>query len=236
MKFRWIELISLLIAGTCFVPGAQATTLDSYLRNRDGMSKFQAKSYYPAYQDFMKALDDDPLNPEIHLNIARTLEANEEFDKAEKAYRGVLQLLPGNSTRRFEALFNLAGVQAKLKKIPEALDTYQRALEMDPDSIEVKTNIELLWQQGQGEGDGDQGQGQKDDKDQKGRGEKEKDDQKDKPDQKNQKKNKPKPFESKQLSAEDVKKILDEIKNQEQSIRADENDKNVKQAQPEKDW
>lgn len=208
----------------------QATTLNSYLRNRDGLKKFEGKSYFPAYQDFTKALEDDPLNPEVQLNIARALEANEEFPKAEQAYKGILQMLPKDSPRRFETLFNLAGVQAKNKKIDEALDSYQAALEIEPESKEVKTNIEMLWQGGgEGEGDGQEGQDKKDDK---GKGKDPKDEQgpikKEKP--------QPKPFDSKELTPQDVKKILDEIKNQEQSIRADENDKGAKQAQPEKDW
>jgi Ca-activated chloride channel family protein len=229
LKCRWIKFLFLVFLGSASL--AQAATLNSYLRNRDGIKKFEEKSYFPSYQEFMKALEDDPLNPELHLNIARALEANEEFEKAEQAYRGALKILPKDSTRRFETLFNLAGVQAKNKKIELALDTYQLALEMDPDSVEVKTNIELLWQGGgEGEGDGEQSQ---DPKDQKGKGEGEQEDQKTPP---KKEKPQPKPFSSKELSPQDVKKILDEIKNQEQGIRADENDKGAKQAQPEKDW
>ena len=229
LKRHWIKffvLIFIFLNST-----VHATTLNSYLRNREGIKKFEEKSYFPSYQEFMKSLEDDPLNPNLHLNIARALEANEEFEKAEQAYRGALQLLPKDSTRRFETLFNLAGVQGKNKKIDLALDTYQLALEMDPDSVEVKTNIELLWQGG-GEGEGDSEQSQ-DPKDQKGKGEGEQEDQKTPP---KKEKPQPKPFNSKELSPQDVKKILDEIKNQEQGIRADENDKGAKQAQPEKDW
>jgi len=231
LKCRWINaLIPLWLFSSGAVHG---TTLNSYLRNREGLQKFEAKSYYPAYQNFMRALEDDPLNPEVHLNIARALEANEEFERAEQAYKGVLRLLPADSTRRFEALFNLAGVQAKQKKIPDALDSYQAALEMDPDSVEVKTNIELLWQQGEGEGEGGEGEDQKESKDNKGQGQQDKEDQK-QPAQKP--KPQPKPFSSKELTPQDVKKILDEIKNQEQSIRANETDKGAKEAPRDKDW
>lgn len=229
MKCRWINLILPLVV--CTSSQAGAATYDSYMRNRDGLKKFEAKSYFPAYQDFMKALEDDPLNPELHLNIARSLEANEEFGKAEQAYKSILRLLPADSPHKFEVLFNLAGVQAKGKKIDEALVSYQQALELSPESQEVKTNIELLWQGGgEGEGEGKEGQ---DPKDQKGKGQDDKEDQKSPP---KKDKPQPKPFDSKELSPQDVKKILDEIKNQEQSIRAEENDKGAKQAQPEKDW
>ncbi len=230
MKFQWISLI---LTGVIASATAGATTLESYLLNRDGVEKLQAKSYYPAFQDFAKALQEDPLNPELHLNIGLALEANEEFEKAEQAYKGALRLIPPNSTRRFEALFNLAGVQAKQRKIPEALQTYQAALEMDPDSKEVKTMIELLWQGGDGGGEGDS-QEEKQDGEGKGRP-KDPGDQSQQPQEKKQKQQ-PKPFNSQNLSPQDVKKILDEIKNQEQGIRAQEYDKGAKEAPRGKDW
>lgn len=208
-----------------------ATTYNSWSNTREGLKKFEEKSYRQAYQNFMSALEDDPLKAETHLNIARSLEANEEYGKAEKGYRSVLKFLPKDSPYRFQALFNLGGVLGKQKKIAEALEAYQAALEIDPDNIEVKNNIELLLAQGGGSGEGD---GEKSDKqDEKGKGQSQGQDQKN-PQQ--QKKNQPKPFESQELTPQDVKKILDELKNQEQAIRAQENDKNAKEGTRDKDW
>lgn len=230
LKFQWIKFI-FPIALLSSV-GAQATTVGSYLLNQEGIDKLKVKSYFPAYQDFVKALEDDPLNPELHLNIGLALEANEEFEKAEQAYQGALRLIPaGDTNRRFEALFNLAGVQAKNKKIDLALQSYQQALEINPESKEVKTNIELLWMGGSGEGEGesqdqkegDQGKGKPKDPGQQGQEPKEQ-------------KKQPKPFNSDNLTQQDVKKILDEIKNQEQGIRAQEYDKGAKEAPRGKDW
>lgn len=225
LKCLWIRAIAPFILLTLAAP-LGATTLNSYARTREGLSNFAKKSYYPAYQDFMKALDDDPLNPRVHLNIARALEGSEDFAKAEKAYKGVLAILPKDSQLRFEALFNMAGVQAKQKKIGEALQSYQAALEITPDSLEVKTNIELLWQ-GQGGGEGEGEDESKDDQ---------KKEQQGKDPQQQQPKKQPKQFNSQELTPQDVKKILDEIKNQEQSIRAQENDKGAKEAPRDKDW
>ncbi|MGZ6480267.1 MAG: tetratricopeptide repeat protein [Bdellovibrionales bacterium] len=220
--------------------GASATTVQSYWRNREALHKFNDKSFYPAYQGFLKALEEDPLNPELHMNLARTFEANEEWEKAEKGYKSALKLLPEGSELRFEALFNLGGVLGKQSKIDEALTAYQACLEMVPDSKEVKTNIELLFQ-----GGGGQGQSKNDDKkDQQGKDQQKKDgegqdkDQKKNPDQgdKQDQKKQAKPFESKELTPQDEKKILDEIKNQEQAIRAQEYERNAKEAPRGKDW
>jgi Ca-activated chloride channel homolog len=229
LKFLSTSFLILFASGA-----AHATTVDSYLLNSDGIDKLQAKSYYPAFQDFIKALQEDPLNPQLHMNLGLALELNEEFEKAEQAYKGALRLIPASDpSRRFQTLFNLAGVQSRNKKIDEALKTYQAALEIDPDSKEVKTNIELLWQGGGGDGEGE-GQEQKEgDGEGKGRP-------KDPGEQpqggQEQKKKQPKPFNSQNLTPQDVKKILDEIKNQEQGIRAQEYDKGAKEAPRGKDW
>ena len=221
----------MLLGCVVFSLQAAGTSVTAYNRNREGIGSFNRKNYFQAYQKFTKALEDDPLNPQIQLNLGRVFEENEQFDKAEQTYRAAVQLLPKDSTLRFEALFNWAGTLAKLKRIDEALMAYQMALEMDPDSIEVKTNIELLWQGGGGgEGDSkDKKEQSKDGKDkQHGQPEQPKDD-------KDQQK-KPKPFESQELSPEDMKRILDEIKNQEQNIRAQDYEKGAREMPKDKDW
>lgn len=222
---KFIGVTLLLISQT-----VSAASFESWQYNRSGLKKFQQKSFFPAYQDFLKALENDPFNPEVQLNIARTFEANEEWPKAEKAYRGALKIFNEKSQRRFEVLFNLAGVLGKQKRIDEALAAYQQALEIEPDSIEVKTNIELLWQSGGGGGSGDQQKPQDDKGDQQQQG------QNDQPQPDQQKKPQPKPFQSQDLSQDDVKRILDEIKNQEQGIRAQDYDKGSKEAPRAKDW
>ncbi len=234
MRFRSSK--NICITAVCLfalIEPVGATTVQSFFENREGLKKFSQKSYFPAYQSFMRALQSDPMNPSLHLNLGRALEANKEFEKAEKAYLSALSLLPEDSTLRFETLFNLAGVRADLKRIDDALATYQAALALDPDSLEVKTNIELLMK-GSGGGEGqeeNQEQQQQKDQNQKGnRGDKPQD----KPE--TQKKKQPKPFESQNLTPEDVKRILDEIKNQEQSIRASEYEKGAKDSAGSRDW
>jgi tetratricopeptide (TPR) repeat protein len=226
-------LTGILFLLFCGVP-AGATTVESYLHNRAALRQYGQKSYYPAYRDILQALESDPMNPVLHMNLGKIFEANEEYEKAEQAYQSALQLLPEGSQARFEALFNLGVAFGLDKKIDAALGAYQAALEIQPESKEVKTNIELLMQQ---QGGGGEGQDQQDDKE--GKNDKEQKDQKDqkpaKPDQPKPKP-KPKPFQSKELTPQDVKKILDEIKNQEQGIREKEYDNNSREAPRDKDW
>lgn len=125
-------------------------------------------------------------------------------------------------------------------QIEAALQNYQNALELRPDSVEVKTNIELLWQGGgQGKGKGE-GKDKKDDPNGKEKGEGEGKG-KDKRDQsKDQQYENSKPTKQKlgggSLTKEQIQAILEELKNQEQKIRAEENEQGLKEAPNGKDW
>lgn len=216
-------------------PAALAGTLESYKHNREGIKHLENKNFYGAYQEFIKALEDEPLSWQLQMNLGLALEANEEFDKAAQAYKGVLQIVPEKSEERFMALFNMGGALARSGKIDEALAAYQEALEIKPDSLEVKNNIELLWQGGQGKG-----KGKSDSKDQQqqnqGSNQQQREESLKNPQPDEKQKQQPKPFNSQDLSKEDVKRILDEIKNQEQSIRANEYQKGPKDSPKGKDW
>jgi hypothetical protein len=56
------------------------------------------------------------------------------------------------------------------------------------------------------------------------------------PNQQDQPEKKPKSFQSPDLSQDDVKRILDEIKNQEQNIRAQDYEKGAREMPRAKDW
>lgn len=183
---------------------------------------------------FLKALVSDPQQPELHLNYGVTLELTKEEEKSLKEYLLAAELSPKKSALQFSAFVNAARVWAKMKSIDKALEYYQRALAIVPESKEVKTNIELLWQQQQGQGEGEGGEGQEGDSSKDPQEPKEQD-QKDQG-QEPQKKPQPKPFKSKELTKEDVRRILEEIKNQEQKIREKVNQKNIKEPPREKDW
>ena len=223
---------------------AHAGDLGAYYYNREGVRALGRKDGVGAYRAFTRGLGEDPMNPALQLNLAATFEQNEEFEKAAAVYRGLLARLPKDEPRRFEVLFNLGNVLAAANNTPDAVASYQEALELKPDSIEVKTNLEMLFAGGKG-GDGKSSSQEKDEKqdkddkqDKRTNQQKREDAQKDqKPEKKDGDKPKPKPFNSDNLTAEDVKRILDEIKNQEQSIRAEEYDKNPKDTpRGGKDW
>ena len=212
--------------------------------NREGNKFLQGQSYAAAMDKYLEALRFDPFASELHLNLGLSFEGLQQAEKAMQSYKTAETLAQQelNNYVLFMARFNQAQLLGKAKKIDEALALYQKALEVVPTSNETKTNIELLTQNQQGQGGGGESKDQKDQQNQN-------QDQQDQKDQKDQEKKedqpkqvqqspkyKPRPFQGKELSEMDVKKILGELKQQEEKIRAEYNRKEMKEQPRDKDW
>ncbi len=208
--------------------------------------------YQPALDKYLSALAHDSFLPELHLNLGLAFEGLSAFEKAQQSYKQAefLAKQKGDLLEIFVARFNQAQLLGKGKKIDEALDKYQKALEIVPSSKEVKINIELLIQSQQksGKSEDKDSKDRKDSKDKdkngkdkqqkEGEGKDDKDSKDDRVDKKykDSAKYKPRPFDGKELNEGDVKKILGEIKQQESKIRAEYNRKELKERPRDKDW
>lgn len=230
---------ALVLILTLFVNQAFASDPYAVYYNDEALSRLKEENHYLSYKALLQALEADPLNPVLQYNLGVVFMANEEFLKAQKQFELSDQLSNApelDYLSRFAA--GIAATQAK--NIDKALEFYQSALEIKPDSEDVKKNIELLWQGGGGEGEDDQENDQQGDQQKQGdqgeKGDQEKDPKDGKDQGQQPSKNKPQPFKSKELTPDQVRKILEELKAQEQKIRAEEYGDKGKDAPNEKDW
>lgn len=243
MKLKMREVLSIFILLSICEAG-QAVAPQAVRENNSAIEELSQENNYKAYQRFIDALSIEPFNLAIRMNLGLAFELNKEEDKALKEYLAVDRANPPEAELQFAARFNAARILAKQGHIDQALNYYQKALEIDPESKEVKTNIELLWQaqqsqQGKGQQNQNQNQGGEGQNQQQSQNQ---DQQQDQPQpnpgsQQEQKSNQqPKPFDSRELTKDDVRKILEEIVNQEQQIRAKEYSKDHKEKARDKDW
>ena len=257
MKRLIYSFLVLAVTAGC---GEQNPHLKTLELNRDGNKQLKAQNLPAAADKYIEALRFNPFLPELHSNLGLTFEAQQQAEKAQQSYTeaGRLADLVKDPEMQFVSRFNQAQLLGKAKKVDEAIALYQEALDIIPSSKEAKTNIELLVQQQQGGGgkgqdqkdqqqggQGNQQQQNKDQKDKKDNKDNKNQDQKDQDQKDGEKKDKqyqgspkykPRPFNGKELSEGDVKKILGEIKQQEGKIRADYNRKEVKEQPRDKDW
>lgn len=217
------------------VSSAQAGQLKGVWLNNEGVSALTQEKATEAYNNFAQSLAEIPFSAEAHFNLGSSYFANKEYDKAIQEFDQAARLAEesGNKEVEFIARFN-AGVSAsEAKKIDEALDFYQKALDVQPDSLETKTNIELLTRSQSGDGGG--GENQQQQENQNGEGQQ----QQKQPKQVNpnqRERQQPKPFNSKEMSPQDVNRIVEELKRQEEQIRAKFQNEKMKSAPNEKDW
>tara|TARA_B110001454_G_C12723306_1_gene436405 strand:- start:17096 stop:17896 length:801 start_codon:yes stop_codon:yes gene_type:complete len=256
----------LSIVTAVLMAGCQFTDLRAIYYNNQTSKKIKEKSMDENQAGYLKALEIEPLLPAVHSNLGSTYDVLKDPERAMKLYKNAedfskteienLEKQPIHAqwersalyTTLFASLFNQGQLLARENKIDEALKKYQDALALNPTSIEVKTNIELLMQQkqggGQGEGDNKDNKDENKDKDGKGKGkgdskddDKDQDKQGDKPkDYTGSPKYKPRDFKG-ELTKENVSKIFGEISQQEKKMRAQFSKQNqTKESPRDKDW
>lgn len=213
----------------------EEASVQAFVNNGAGKSALAAGDLGLALSHWTTAVSYNPTEEKLHYNLGLGFQMLSRGPEAEGSYKVVLKSPQATLFEKFASEYNMGVMAQKNKNIEGALKHYQAALDYEPTSLETKINIELLISQGGGgggEGDdkkeGEQGQ---DPKDGDGKGED------DKP--KEYAPNKPqKPqFKSEQLSPSDVNKILGELKQQEQRIRAEFGKRNQAKEDPgDKDW
>ena len=78
--------------------------------------------------------------------MALTFQLSEKYPEALKEYSQIITKYPIDKVL-FNCYFNMAITLPCYKDIPNALESYQKALDVSPDNEMVKQNIELLLQQ-----------------------------------------------------------------------------------------
>lgn len=222
-------LLFLISAAAPAVGADLKSHTESVYLNDSGLAQLQQKNFASAQKLFLKAMALDRTNISARMNLALTFELAGDSEKARKEFLAITKdPLFQNRPELFFAYFNLGKLLGDAKDIEGALQAYQKALSFRPDSIEVKTNIELLVQEGGGGGSGSQ---QK--QDQSEQGDQQQDPQQDQNQNEPEKQKQESPQE---LSKNDIKKIFEELKNQEQKIRELEYGEGARKDSGGKDW
>lgn len=215
----------------------------SVSHNNKGVESFEKGDFESSFKDFSSALSRDATNPAYHFNLGNA------FDKQGDGAKGLAEMESvdgdpkASKELKFQAMFNAGNMAVQAKDFDKALSYYQRALGYFPQSAEAKWNIELALKEQQKSGGGggsDKDQKDKDKKDDKKEDGKDGDQQQQQQQRQESSKTKPtpRPYQGKDLNEQEVKAILEELKRQEESIRAKqfENKKPNKDSGHEKDW
>ena len=101
-----------------------------------------------AAQAYRDALRLDPAHVAAHMNLGAILQeqaevaasGTQQLDEAVSHFRAVRDLVPGNA----EAWMNLGYAMARQRRLDEALQCYDRSLELDPQLAEARFNRSMV--------------------------------------------------------------------------------------------
>ncbi len=188
--------------------------------------------YKEALEFYHAAETDLPESPELEYNMAGALhldgayeEAVERFDKAVNSPQIDVEQA---------AHYNLGNTKFRTEDFQGAIESYQKALELDSDDIDAKFNLELArrrlkdqmkqQEQQQDEQQDQKKQQQEQQQDQQKQDEQEPEKQEEQQeqqqqDQKQEEQQQPQPRDEKEMSKEDAERILNALKDDEQDIQ-----------------
>ncbi len=229
---KWLgRFFAFLIITFSLNSHAEFNSLKSWYHYRQALEALKTQKTDQAYSHLREVLKSEPESNEAVIALGVVFAQLKDNQKSSESFKSVDQTAKGFE-EQFLARFNEGVLWQAMSDTDRALAAYHKALEIKPDSRETKINIELLIQQQQEKDKSSQGEGgdQNDQKDKEN-----KDPQKD-PQKYEQPKPQPKKFKSQDLSESDMKKILSELKNQEQKIRSEFNKKESKERPNKNDW
>lgn len=136
MKLITIVFLSFFLMATALNDGRKAN------------SAFEQGNYAEAAELYQQAISQDPENPHLHFNLARTLYELGENDAASEAYDRYKNLteLP---VEKSYADYNKGRMLTDQENYQEAVDYFREALRNNPNDSDAKFNYELALQKQQ---------------------------------------------------------------------------------------
>lgn len=200
---------------------------------KEGNLAYQQGDFKKALEEYHIAEADRPESPGIDYNIGNTL--YEEGDFAQAADRLTKALNTDEVGLAARAQYNLGNAQYRAGDYQKAIEAYKASLDLNPDDMEAKYNLELarrmLKEQTQPEQSQDQEQQQQeqqekeqqeqeqDQQQQDQQQEQQQQNQQEDEDQKRDEQQRQQPQDQKEMSKEDAERILNALQDDEQDIQ-----------------
>jgi len=138
---KWEWLLSVFLAAALIL--LTALYFQKFQPYQLGLKFLKDQNYTASKKEFLSILEKKPFLFPIRLNLALVESLQKNIPYAIGEYQVVAED-SSDKEERFQAHFNIALLQFLSGKIPSTLEHYQQALQENPESMEVKVNIELM--------------------------------------------------------------------------------------------
>lgn len=129
-------------------------------KNEEGNALFEKGEYEAALRRYLEAQQEGQPRPELHFNAGDALYKQEKYAEAlQEMGRATEGTHPDMSAA---AHYNLGNALFRQEKFQEAVGAYKKSLELKPDDIDAKINLELALEKLNQDQDGQDEQDQQD--------------------------------------------------------------------------
>lgn len=111
----------------------------------DAQKLYTEKKYNSAKEIYEKEKTKNPDDPALRYNLGTTLYQVDEFGQASQELENSIKVTQDPKLKA-KAYYNYGNTQYRLGKFDEAMDSYKKALELNPEDKDAKYNLELLQQ------------------------------------------------------------------------------------------
>ena len=230
---------------------------------RKGNSLYKKNNYNDAETEYRKALKKNPESTSAKYNLANSIYRQEQYEIADSLYKSLIKNSI-DSTRPPQTYHNLGNsmlkqaikdkeeqgqhVQANQEKLKESIEAYKKALKVNPNDMETKSNLayaqKLLSKNGGGGGGGNNNQQNKDknqdkNQDKNKNDDKQNQDNQDKQDKQDKKDEQKQQQQQQGMNKQDIDRMLEAVRAQEEKTKekVDKEKANAaKKYTPEKNW
>jgi tetratricopeptide (TPR) repeat protein len=106
-----------------------------------GNRLYQQSQFDLAEAQYRKALEYDPENGKAKYNLANALQKQNKFDEAAKLLEDLAGNLKDNSLKS-AAYYNQGVAYTKMKNLDASIESYKKALRLNPNDQEARENLE----------------------------------------------------------------------------------------------
>lgn len=206
-----------------------------------GNTAFEKAEYQRALDYYHQAEVERPETPELDYNIAGALYKDGKYEEA--ADKLQKSMVTEDVTKEAAAHYNMGNVEYRMGDYQKAIQSYQRSLELNPDDIDAKYNLELarkmlkeqMKPENQQQQQEQQQQQQQQDQEQEQQ-QPEQQQQQEQEEQNQQQQSQPQERNEDEMSKEDAERILNAIKDDEKDLQKEQQKFQVQGNYKGNDW
>lgn len=134
MSRHFILILTVIFTGSAVAGGRPKV--------KEGNKYYAQGKFDQALNKYQDALIDDPESPEIHFNIGDALYKKKKYQEALKSYQKAL--IAEDVLLQSKAYYNIGNTLYRLGRLPESILAYKKALEINPNDMDAKYNLEFV--------------------------------------------------------------------------------------------